>query len=54
MLQRWEIERGIKRLKVDLGGEHLSHRNAVRAQAHLDCRLLSLHLLLAAAHRDTS
>ena len=53
--QRTGIERGIKRLKVDLGGEHLSHRNAVRAQAHLDCRLLSLHLLLAAAHRrDTS
>ena len=52
--QRTGIERGIKRLKVDLGGEHLTHRNAIRAQAHLDRRLLALHLLLAAAHRDTS
>ena len=52
--KRTGIERGIKRVKVDLGGERLTHRNAVRAQAHLDRRLLVLHQLLAAAHRDTS
>ena len=52
--QRTGIERGIKRLKVDLGGERLTHRNAVRAQAHLDRRLLALHLMLAAARRDTT
>lgn len=51
---RTGIERGIGRLKVHLGGEHLTHRNAIRVQAHLDCRLLSLHLLLAAAHRRDS
>jgi len=52
--QRTGVERGIKRLKVDLCGEVLTHRNAVRVQAHLDRRLLALHLLLAAAHQDTS
>jgi hypothetical protein len=36
-------------LKVDLNGEHLTHRDAHRVQAHLDRKLLTLHLLLAAA-----
>lgn len=42
------VERAIKRLKVDLNGEHLTHRDALRVQAHLDRKLLILHLLLAA------
>jgi hypothetical protein len=42
------VERAIKRLKVDLHGAHLTHRNALRVQAHLDRKLLILHLLLAA------
>jgi hypothetical protein len=45
--QRTGIERAIKRLKVDLCGEHLTHRDALRVQAHLDRKLLALHLLLA-------
>jgi hypothetical protein len=45
--QRTAIERAIKRLKIDLKGEHLTHRDALRVQAHLDRRLLTLHLLLA-------
>jgi hypothetical protein len=45
--RRTAIERAIKRLKVDLNGEHLTHRDALRVQAHLDRRLLTLHLLLA-------
>ena len=40
--------RGIKRPKVDLRGETLTHRNGLRVQAQLDRRLLVLHLLLAA------
>ena len=47
--QRTAIERAIKRLKIDLKGEHLTHRDALRVQAHLDRRLLTLHLLLAAS-----
>ena len=42
------VERAIKRLKVDLLGANLTHRNALRVQAHLDRKLLILHLLLAA------
>lgn len=41
------VERAIKRLKVDLHGAHLTHRSALRVQAHLDRKLLILHLLLA-------
>jgi hypothetical protein len=41
------VERAIKRLKVDLRGEHLTHRDVHRVQAHLDRKLLTLHLLLA-------
>ena len=52
--RRTGVERGIKRLKVDLRGETLTHRNGLRVQAHLDRRLLALHLLLAAAHQDSS
>ena len=47
--QRTGVERSIKRLKVDLKGEHLTHRDAHRVQAHLDRKLLILHLLLAIA-----
>ena len=46
--RRTAIERAIKRLKIDLKGEHLTHRDAFRFQAHLDRRLITLHLLLAA------
>ena len=42
------VERAIKRLKVDLLGANLTHRSALRVQAHLDRKLLILHLLLAA------
>jgi len=45
--QRTGVERAIKRVKRDLNGEHLTHRDALRVQAHLDRRLLTLHLLLA-------
>ena len=48
--QRTGVERAIKRLKVDLKGEILSHRDARRVQAHFDRKLLTLHLLLAIAH----
>lgn len=47
--RRTAIERAIKRLKIDLKGEHLTHRDALRVQAHLERRLLTLHLLLAAS-----
>ena len=43
---RTGVERAIKRLKVDLKGEHLTHRDGPRVQAHLDRKLLILHLLL--------
>jgi hypothetical protein len=45
--RRTGVERAIKRLKIDLKAEHLTHRDALRVQAHLDRRLLTLHLLLA-------
>jgi len=45
--KRTAVERAIKRLKIDLLGEHLTHRDAIRVQAHLDRKLLALHLLLA-------
>lgn len=45
--RRTGVERAIERLKVDLGGEHLTHRDALRVQAHFDKRLLLLHVLLA-------
>ena len=48
--KRTGVERAIKRLKVDLRGEYLTHRDAHRVQAHLDRKLLTLHLLLAAAN----
>ncbi len=47
--KRTGVERAIKRLKVDLNGEHLTHRDVHRVQAHLDRKLLTLHLLLASA-----
>ena len=47
--QRTGVERAIKRLKVDLNGEHLTHRDVHRVQAHLDRKLLTLHLLLEVA-----
>lgn len=47
--RRTGVERAIKRLKVDLNGEHLTHRDGLRVQAHLDRKLLTLHLLLAVA-----
>lgn len=47
--KRTGVERAIKRLKVDLGGERLTHRDAHRVQAHFDRKLLTLHLLLAAS-----
>lgn len=46
---RTGVERAIKRLKVDLGGEHLTHRDSPRVQAHFDRKLLILHLLLKVA-----
>lgn len=47
--RRTGVERAIKRLKVDLMGEHLTHRDSLRVQAHLDRKLLIFHLLLRAA-----
>jgi len=47
--RRTGVERAIKRLKVDLNAEHLTHRDALRVQAHLDRRLLTVHILLAAS-----
>lgn len=44
--KRTGIERAIKRLKVDLRAEVLTHRDTHRVQAHLDRKLLALHLLL--------
>ena len=35
-------ERAIKRLKVDPHAEHLTHRDALRVQAHLDRKLLKV------------
>ena len=46
--KRTGVERAIKLLKVDLRGEHLTHRDALRVQAHLDRKLLTVHLLLSA------
>ena len=46
--KRTGVERAIKSVKVDLGAEHLHRRSATRVQAHLDRRMLVLHLLLAA------
>jgi hypothetical protein len=40
------VERAIKRIKVDLKAEIISHRDARRVQADLDRKLLTLHLLL--------
>lgn len=45
--QRTGVERAIKRLKVDLNAEALGHRDVLRVQAHMDKRLLALHVLLA-------
>ncbi len=47
--KRTGVERAIKRLKVDLNAEHLTHRDALRVQAHVDRKLLTLHLLLRKA-----
>lgn len=47
--RRTSVERAIKRLKVDLKGEYLTHRDSLRVQAHLDRKLLTLHLLLEVA-----
>jgi hypothetical protein len=44
--RRTGVERAIKRLKVDLQGEVLTHRHGLRVQASLDRKLLTLHLLL--------
>jgi len=46
--KRTGVERAIKLLKVDFAGEKLTHRDALRVQAHIDKRLLAIHLLLAA------
>lgn len=46
--KRSGVERAIKRLKVDLGGECLTQRDSHRVQAHIERRLLALHLLLKA------
>lgn len=46
--RRTGVERAIKRIKVDLNGEHLTHRDGPRVQAHLDRKLLIIHLLLKA------
>jgi hypothetical protein len=46
--KRTSVERAIKRLKVDLGAETLTHRDTPRVQAHMDRKLLTLHLLLRA------
>jgi hypothetical protein len=48
--KRTGVERAIKRLKVDLKAEHFTHRGVHRAQAHLDRKLLTLHILLAVTH----
>lgn len=47
--KRTGVERAIKKLKVDLQGEDLTHRDAHRVQAHFDRKLLLLHLLLEVA-----
>jgi len=48
--RRTGVERAIKRLKVDLKAEELGHRDSLRVQAHIDRKLLTMHLLLRAAH----
>ncbi len=45
--KRTGVERAIKRIKVDLNAETLTQRDGLRVQAHLDRKLLILHLLLA-------
>jgi len=47
--KRTGVERAIKRLKVDLNAEQLTHRDVHRVQAHLDRKLLTLHVLLEVA-----
>jgi len=47
--KRTGVERAIKRLKVDLNAEQLTHRDVHRVQAHLDRKLLTLHMLLEVA-----
>ena len=47
--RRTGVERAIKRVKVDLRGEVLTHRDGLRVQAHFDRKLLTLHLLLELA-----
>jgi len=49
--QRTGVERAIKRLKVDLGAEHITQRNALRVQAVIDTKMMTLHLLLRAQAR---
>ncbi len=48
------VERAIKRIKVDLKAEIISHRDARRVQADLDRKLLTLHLLLEIRHQAAS
>jgi len=48
---RTGVERAIKRLKVDLGAEHVTQRNALRVQAIVDTKMMTLHLLLRAQAR---
>lgn len=52
--QRTGVERAIKRMKVDLRAQNLSHRDAARVQAHMDRRLLIIHVLLATQHQDAT
>ncbi len=52
--KRTGVERAIKRLKVDLRGEYLTARDSHRVQAHLDRRLLILHLLLSAEAQEAN
>jgi hypothetical protein len=47
--RRTGVERAIKRLKVDLNAQKLTHRDGPRVQAHLDRALLSLHILIKSA-----
>lgn len=44
--RRTGVERAIKRLKVDLNAQVLTHRDGPRVQAHFERKLLILHILL--------
>jgi hypothetical protein len=46
--KRTGVERAIKRLKVDLKAAHLTQRDGHRVQAHVERKLLTIHILLKA------